>query len=284
MTPEPNAWLDALSMRPLVLDAAMGTRLVARGLDLTSDDPVLWNLGRSRGDEIVAIHRADVEAGADAIVCNTFGANRANMERLGHAVRLSSAVLSGARHAHFGSARGRRWSRVLILGSIGPIPPSCPGGYREVLDAFHVDGRPAVDAILLETQSAESAERALREFGDAAGLPILVSLHAWPDPPDALAYRLAELGAAALGVNCVVGMPAAIECLARFPRDLGLPLLAKPSACLPGDPPASPESFAEAVPRLLDLGVRLIGGCCGTTEAHIAALRESVDRVASAPW
>jgi methionine synthase I (cobalamin-dependent) len=280
MRDETNALLRALQSRPLVLDAAMGTRLVSLGLDLEDDDPALWNLDEGRSRLVAGLHRRDLDAGADALLTNTFGANRPNLARLGMADRLSQTIGHAIREALDAWKAARPKARPLILGSIGPIPASQPGAYRELLGSLDLDADgPWVDALFLETHRGEAAERALIELRDATDLPILVSLDHWPDPPDAAAHRLASLGAAALGVNCVVGMPATIAKLARLPRDLGLPLIAKPSAGLPGDPMASPQSFAEAVPALLDLGVRLVGGCCGTTEAHVAALRDAVDRV-----
>jgi hypothetical protein len=132
-----------------------------------------------------------------------------------------------------------------------------------------------VDALLFETHTLALAERALAEVGGTVSLPMLVCLHDWPDPPAEPARRLADLGASAIGANCQLGMATALRLAGALHRATDLPLIFKPGAGLPGEPPASPESFARAVCDLVSLGARLIGGCCGTTEAHVAALRSA---------
>jgi methionine synthase I (cobalamin-dependent) len=104
---------DALLARPLVLDAAMGTRLIDRGLDLRSEDPALWNL--SNPDSIGSIHRADIAAGADAVVTNTFGANRVWLARYGR-----EADVTAINRQAVAIARDAAGPDRFLLGSIGP--------------------------------------------------------------------------------------------------------------------------------------------------------------------
>jgi 5-methyltetrahydrofolate--homocysteine methyltransferase len=256
----------ALARGPLLLDAAMGTRLIARGLDLRSDDPSLWNLSRPKA--VTAVHRRDVEAGSDALLTNTFGANRCWLARLGSAPGVELINRRAVALARQAAGPDR-----LVIGGIGPTATEHPGASREQAEVL-ADAE--VDALLLETHRADQAGRALRELGPGIALPVLVSLIVWPEPLADTVQRLADLGAAALGGNCQFGMEPALRMAEELRRVTDLPLLVKPSAGRPGEPPADPESFAAAVPRLLSLGVKLIGGCCGTTETHVAALRAAL--------
>jgi methionine synthase I (cobalamin-dependent) len=261
-------FLDALARRPLLLDAAMGTRLIALGLDLGRDDPALWNL--SRPEDVESVHRLDVEAGADALLTNTFGANRAWLGRYGRA----DSVAAINRRA-FELARRVAGPHRFVLGSIGPTAAAEPDAYPEQAEALAGAG---VDALILETHDAQ-APLGLRRLQGATGLPLLVSLHRWPAGPLADFVRLlADLGASAVGSNCLPGVEPTLRLTQRLRADTDLPLIAKPSAGLPGESPTTPEALAAGVPRLLALGVRLLGGCCGTTEAHVAALRAALDR------
>jgi 5-methyltetrahydrofolate--homocysteine methyltransferase len=272
--------LDALARGPLVLDAAIGTRLIARGLDTQRDDPVLWNLDRP--EAVGDCHHADADAGADILLTNTFGGNRAWLDRFGRA----GEVLAANRRA-VELARQAGGAARLILGNIGPTAVDCEATVREQADALADSG---VDGLILETMRFEQAARGLGWLGAETGLTLLVSLIGGVgeldaqdgDTPSSRVRRLADLGAAAVGLNCgPVG--AIVAELLWAAADPGVPLLAKPAGQVPGQRPEPPEAFADAVPALLAAGVRGIGGCCGTTEAHVAALRAAVDRTASAP-
>jgi methionine synthase I (cobalamin-dependent) len=251
---------------PDVLDAAIGTRLIARGLDLARDDPALRVLHRPA--DVFDLHARDVAAGSDALLTNTFGANRGWLDRFGRgddAAAINRRAVALAREAA-GSDR-------LVIGPVGPTSADDPGALIEQVEALAVAG---VDALLFETYRADQAERALKALGPsrAGAVPRLVSLVDWPRAETAeLARRLEGLGGWALGVNCVSGMARALRISSALAEVSRLPLLVKPSAGLPGEPPATPESFGAAVPSLLGCGVRLIGGCCGTTDEHVAALR-----------
>ncbi len=258
-----------MSRGPLVLDAAMGTRLISRGLDLSGDDPALWNL--SHPGVVRVLHARDVAAGSDAVVTNTFGANRIWLARYGRAEDVAAINRRAVGLAREAAGPGR-----FVLGSIGPTASEVPDASREQAEALADSG---VDALLFETHRMEDAERALEQVEGTVSLPLLVCLLDWPPSPAEPARRLAGLGAAALGANCQLGMEPALRLAVALHRATDLPLILKPGAGLPGESPASPESFARALPELVALGARLIGGCCGTTEAHVAALRS-----ASPPW
>jgi methionine synthase I (cobalamin-dependent) len=244
----------------------MGTRLIARGLDLSREDPALGNLSHPR--EVWDIHRRDVEAGADGVLTNTFGANAPNLARYGQGHQVASVIRTAVTLAR--EAGGR-----LVIGSIGPSAVHQPEAYREQAGLLAAAG---VDALILETHSHEEALDGLGRLRGFTGVPILVSL-VDDRPLDVdTALRMNQWGASALGWNCLVGMEPMLRMAESLGRaGFGIPLIVKPSAGLPGKPPATPESFAEAVPALLELGVRLFGGCCGTTEAHVAAVRAALD-------
>src|SRR4051812_16772915 len=114
----------AMARGLLVLDAAMGTRLIARGLDLTGDDPTLWNL--SHPDEVRELHGRDVAAGSDAVVTNTFGANRNWLARYGRA-----GDVAAINRRAVGLARETVGPDRFVFGSIGPTASEVPGAARE---------------------------------------------------------------------------------------------------------------------------------------------------------
>jgi methionine synthase I (cobalamin-dependent) len=241
----------------------MGTRLIARGLDLASDDPALWVIDHPL--QILQIHQGDIDAGSEALLTNTFGANRAWVERLGEAEQ--TRIIN---HEAVSLARRAAGPDRFVIGSIGPTASDHPEALQEQAEFLLERG---VDALLLETHRLDQAVQALdrlRKFP----LPILASLFEWPEPIGESARRLIDRGAVAIGANCQDGMASALALARQLRGVVDHPLLIKPSAGRPGSPLESPKTFADAVPELLALGVRLIGGCCGTTVAHIAAMRE----------
>jgi methionine synthase I (cobalamin-dependent) len=260
--------LDALERGPLVLDAAMGTRLLARGLDLRRDDPCLWNLDRPQ--DVLDVHRLDVRAGARVLLTNTFGANAAWLGRRGD---LELINVSGASLAWGGAAAPSGF----VLGDIGPSVAGLAGAAGEQAGILAGCG---VDGLVLETFELPAALAALgeirRTIGSAA-VPVLVSLWRWPEPVEDAARRLVDAGAAVVGLNCRPHVGEVLGLVRRLRRAVPCPILVKPGVA--ADDPASgstPAAFAAAVPALLEHGVRLLGGCCGTTEEHVAAIAAAV--------
>jgi 5-methyltetrahydrofolate--homocysteine methyltransferase len=265
-----DRFLDQLRAGPLVLDAAMGTRLCRAGLDLGCDDPALWNL---TNPELVAdMHRRDAAAGADVLLTNTFGANRFWLARFGRRDAVESINRRAAQLAR--SAAG---PRRFLLGALGPTTAQEAGAAAEQA-AILVDA--GVDALLFETFRAETIDSVLLEVASlyARGVPLIVSLWDWPDPPGETARRLLQAGACVLGMNCQPGTTAALAFAEKVGPDVGCPLLVKPSASQNGASEMSPAELAAAVPGLLERNVRLIGGCCGTTEEHVAAVADACTR------
>jgi methionine synthase I (cobalamin-dependent) len=269
---DPRRFAAALARGPILLDAGMGTRLIGMGLDPSRADSASWTLRYP--DLVFSVHRVDARAGADAVLTNTFTAH------VGRSARDMDVLCRDA----VALAREAVGPSKLVLGSLGPRDDdSYATQARALADA-------GADALILETHDAARALLALPTVREVAALPVLVSVYRWDDADSASgrAGRLLEAGAAALGVNCTNGPDEAIALLERVGSEPGVPLLAKPNAGPPGWPAIRPGRLAAAVPRLLAMGVRLIGGCCGTTEAHLAALRRALDRAARdsapSPW
>ncbi len=259
--PGTDRFRSTLARGPILLDAAMGTRLIARGLDLARQDPSAWVLDRP--EEVLGLHRRDVAAGSEAVLTDTFGANRAWLARYGLGARAGAINRRAAELARLAAGPDR-----LVLGSIGPTASDDPSALREQAEALIESG---VDALILETHRLDQALDALGHLVRSSDLPILASLYRWPDPIGEAARALAGAGAGAIGANCLPGMGPAILVARRLRDASDLPIVIKPS---PGR--ASPALFARAVPKLLDCGVGLIGGCCGTDDVHLLALRKAL--------
>lgn len=260
--------LDAIAARPLLLDGGMGTRLIACGLDLRSDDTALWNL--SHPEAVREVHAADVAAGSDAVVANTFGANSAWLDRYSRAGEMTAINRRAVELARDAVGPDR-----FVLGSIGPTAADRPGAYRAQADALADAG---VDGLLLETHRSDRALLAMGELRRSLDLPILASLYWLAEPIEDAARHLVEAGADVLGANCL--RPAhALDWISKLSLNtpLGFPILCKPSASHPDAPAVSPEELADDVWEWLEWGVRLLGGCCGATEAHVAAMRSALD-------
>jgi 5-methyltetrahydrofolate--homocysteine methyltransferase len=257
----------------------MGTRLIERGLVVRNDDPSLWNV--TRPETVRECHELDAQAGSDAVYTNTFGAHRARLAQLGREpwyVEIHRQAVLLARQA-VGSSR-------FVIGCLGPrlvlgespvsISPSVSYGEQAVLLS-----ELGVDGFVLETHRMGSALRATGLLRRRTRLPIFVSSHQWPASTaraaDRWARAFARRGADAIGWNCVLELDEVRAAVRSMPIGLSLPFLLKPAG---GDPERgatiSPAELADLATELLPFGARLFGGCCGTTEAHISALRAAL--------
>lgn len=244
--------------QPILLDAGLGTRLIALGLEPGRDDPSLWNL--QYPERVQRLHQADRDAGAQAIVTNTFGANRCWLDRFGGQGQVEAINRAGVRLAR-GAAGGG-----LVFGSLGPTATEEEMALVEQAEALLDAG---VDALLIETVVPTQGVRALTWLRGRCGQPLFVSLRGLePGEPlvNARAWgsRLPSMGADAIGVNCVE--PAGLNALlAELADGAAVPLLARPSR-LPAQngETSTPSMFARAVVSGLPDGVWALGGCCGT--------------------
>ena len=266
--PYPRSLIAALSDGLILLDSGMGTRLMVEAESWSTDSLALVNLSEPR--LVWLMHRDDIDAGADGIVANTFRADRPTLERAGEASNFLAINRDGVQ-----LARDAAGSDRFVIGSIAPISGrNFAAAYREQAEILVECG---CDALMLETHDSEGAASALLALAELAPVvPILASLWAWPVDALGAARRLEDLGAAAVGTNCGDGLDDVLAATIKLAGSLHIPLIAKPSAGKPDQRPATPEQFALAVPKLVDAGARLIGGCCGTTAAHVAAMRREI--------
>ena len=274
----------------VVLDGAMGTMLQDAGLDDGAASES-WNVDRP--DDVAAIHRAYLDAGAKVITTNTFGGTRPRLELQGLGDQVHELNREGARIAR----ETARPYGALVAGDIGPTgelleplgtltPAEAQAVFEEQVRGL-VDG--GIDLVIIETMSdlseVEAAVRAVQAV--AADLPIVVTLSfdthlrtMMGVTPAAAVTTLAALGVSAVGANCGRGpeeMEAVMEQMASA-RPEGMLLVAQSNAGLPqlvGDHfeyDAPPERMAEHAATLRSLGVDLIGACCGSTPDHLRAM------------
>ena len=285
------AFADLIAGGPLLTDGGMGTSLVANG---TPPDACFELLNASAPDAVEEVHRGFVAAGARVVLTNTFGASRFGLARFGLADRVEDLNRRAV-------ALARR-SRAMVAGSMGPLRVRlAPFGRvrpEEALDAYAeqalVLAEAGVDLFAVETQTdlaeVEQAVAAARKV--APDLPLIVTVTFTLDDrtisdatPESAAERLAGLGPDAIGVNCGQGPAQAVRAIrAMRDRAAGIPLVARPNA---GGPlqiggrflyPATPEYMAESAAVLLDEGVAVIGGCCGTGPSHTRAIAAVISR------
>jgi methionine synthase I (cobalamin-dependent)/5,10-methylenetetrahydrofolate reductase len=289
MTP----FLQALTERVLVCDGAMGTMLYARGVFVNRcfDALNVTDPGRVGG-----VHREYVRAGADVIETNTFGANRVKLRGFGLADQIADINRAGAI-----LARQAAGNRVYVAGAMGPlgirIEPwgrtgrdEAEGYFREQAQAL-LDG--GVDLFVLETfrdlTEIGAAIAAVRSVSDR---PIVAQMTTAEDgssldgmPPEQFAPALAGLGPDVIGINCSIGPAPMLETIERIASAAALPLAAQPNAGRPRDIDGrniyltSPEYMASYARRFVTAGVRLVGGCCGTTPEHIRQIKTAVGHV-----
>jgi methionine synthase I (cobalamin-dependent) len=282
--------LELIARRGTVLgDGAMGTMLHRAGL--TDGAPERWNA--ERPDVVSSIYRAYVEAGSDFISTTTFGGTRNRLALDGLEARLVELNEAGARLARE-AARDR-----LVAGSMGPTgelmeplglltPDGARASFAEQARALKAGG---VDFVLIETMSAlEEVQAAVAGAGEA-GLPAVVTMSfdthfrtmMGVKPVQALA-AIAALGVRVIGANCGNG-PAEIErVMTEMSQALpeGVVLMAKSNAGMPRWKDdritygGTPQVMADYARSMVALGVRVIGGCCGSTPEHIAAMRKAL--------
>src|SRR5262245_32244222 len=284
--------LDRLSRAPILADGAMGTMLFQQGV---SFDQCFDELNLSNPSRVEAVHRAYLAAGADLIETNTFGANPVRLSSQGLEDKCRIIARQGVKVAR--AAREIVGVDALVAGSIGPLgKPLAPFGQISVADAERYFTEAAeglleggCDAFVLETfqelQEILAALRAVRRV--SVNLPVVAQMTFGLDgktlyghTPTQVVTALKEAGADVVGLNCGVGPQPTLEVLEELVQAArGTPVSAMPNAGLPQFVDgrflylASAEYFAEFAARAVALGVRLVGGCCGTTPAHIAAMR-----------
>ena len=283
---------DRLQQGVFFVDGAMGTQLIEAGAPAGCCNDYL----NIESPEIVrAVHQKYLDAGVDAVITNTFGANGLVLKRHGHDDQVGEVNLAAAK-----LAREVVGEDKYVLGDIGPC-----GDFLEPLGMVKPDELKAafaeqaaglleggVDGFIIETMTAlDEIEIAIAAVQSVSDLPIFVSLAYDPAgdafrtmmgvSPTQAAEQLANSGSAALGFNCgTLDMPGYVGLAKEYAGVLngtGVLLLAEPNAGRPeleGDKAVyklSPEAYAEALEEIKDTGAVILGGCCGTSPAHLAA-------------
>ena len=276
-----------------VMDGAMGTEIYASGVFVNVSYD---GLNLETPDIIESVHRSYVNAGAEVIETNTFGANPVKLSSYGLADRTEEINRAAAELARK-SAQGR----ALVVGAIGPlgirIEPLGPTS-REEARAFYsrqVDGllEGGVDGFVLETFSdLNEMRQAFEAVRSRSTLPIICQVTVGEDchtsygtSPEDVAIEITSWGADVIGLNCSVGPAVMLDAVERMAEVTDLPLSAQPNAGLPravGDRKiylASPEYMAQYARRMIEAGARFVGGCCGTSPEHIRSIRRLVSGV-----
>lgn len=277
----------------IVLDGATGTMLQSAGLP-TGTAPELWNI--ERPDVILDLHTSYVDAGAEAILTNTFGGTRLRLEKTGLGKSVGKINLRAAQLARQVAGEDR-----LVFGDMGPtglmMMPFGDLSVTKAVDAYAEQAgylaEGAVDAIFIETMSdLQEAIAAVRGAQQATKLPILVSMSfdthgrtMMGVTPEQAAEKLWQLEVDAIGANCGRSLAENLEAVKKMKAAVSeATLLAKPNAGLPhvksGESvyDVTPETMAEFALEFALLGVKIIGGCCGSTPSHIQGMSAALKR------
>ncbi len=281
-----------LTEHVFVADGAMGTVLYSKGIFINR---CYDELNLSAAGVVKEIHEEYVRAGAEILETNTFGANRTRLAAFGMADKLAAINQAGVR-----LAREAAQGRAYVAGAMGPlgvrIEPLGPTSFAEARAVFREQASAlvaaGVDLLILETFfDLNEVREAIYAAREAAGPEMAIIAHVTIDDsgslrdgtlPETFAVKLNEWPADAIGLNCSTGPKVTLETIERMARHTQKPLSAMPNAGLPVTVEGrnmylcSPEYMAQYARRFLWAGVRIVGGCCGTTAEHIKAIRSEV--------
>jgi len=289
---------DLFSDRPVLADGAMGTVLSARGVFINR---CFDELNLSDPNLIVAVHEEYLQAGAEILETNTFGANRFRLTRHGLGGKVEEINAAGVRLARQAVERlkERRTGDAWVAGAVGPLgvrlEPLGKTGLDEARAAFAeqigILSKNGVDLLIIETMPALNEAREALEAAKAVApdLPVLVMVTV-DDEGECLdgssaaqaAAWLTEWGAGAVGVNCSTGPATVLTAIEEMRKATTLPLAAMPNAGMPRAVEGrniylcSPEYMASFARKAIAAGAQMVGGCCGTTPNHIRAMRSAI--------
>ncbi len=285
-------FLARIKQSPVLCDGAMGTLLYAKGIFINRSYD---ELNLSQPDLIRGIHHEYLQAGAEIIETNTFGGNSFRLARHSLADKVRDINHAGVRIARDAAKSFDVW----VAGSVGPlgsrIEPLGKTSFQEARDAFRqqiavlVEG--GVDLLILETFGyLEEIHQAMLAAKDvSSSLPIVAQVTIDEDgncldgsDPQTFVPKLVEWGANVIGCNCSVGPVAMLDAMERVRAATSLPLAAQPNAGIPRSVDGrniylcSPEYMASYARKFVAAGVRLVGGCCGTTPEHIRVMKSAL--------
>jgi homocysteine S-methyltransferase len=289
---------DIFASRPVLADGAMGTVLYARGVFINR---CYDELNLSEPGLILSIHEEYLQAGAEILETNTFGANSFRLARHGLAGKVAEINAAGVRLARQAveHLREKQGGDAWVAGSVGPLgvrlEPLGKTGLDEARAAFAEQIKALADAgvdlLILETMPAlnEAREALAAARETAPGLPVLVMVTVDDESncldgasPAQAAALLTEWGAGAIGVNCSTGPAIVLTAIEAMRAATTLPLAAMPNAGMPRAVEGrniylcSPEYMASFARKAIAAGAQIVGGCCGTTPNHIRAMRSAM--------
>ena len=284
---------------PVLCDGAMGTMLYARGVFINRSYD---ELNLSQPDLVREVHTEYLQAGAEVVETNTFGANAFRLEHYGLRDKVREINLAGVRLARqaVNQIRDKQATEAFVAGAVGPLgvrlEPLGKVGLDEAREAFAeqiaalIEGGPGVGVDLLSVETmtslieAEQAVAAARAV--APDLPVIVMVTVDEEgncldgtSAEAAARRLTATGARAIGCNCSAGPATVLSVIERMRPLTKLPLVAMPNAGIPRAVEGrtiyltSPEYMASFTRKLVKAGASLVGGCCGTTPSYTRAMR-----------
>src|SRR5438270_2621619 len=288
----PGDFLARLKASPVLCDGAMGTLLYSKGIFINR---CYDELNVSQPDLIRGIHHEYLQAGAEVIETNTFGGNAVRLERHGLRDKVHDINFHGARLAKEAAKSFDAW----VAGAVGPlgirIEPLGKMSFQEARDIFReqiaalLEG--GVDLLILETfgyiDELHQAIHAARELDPRIPVVAQVTLDEESNcldgsTPEIFAPRIEEWGADVIGCNCSVGPVTMLDSVERIRAATSLPLSAQPNAGIPRSVEGrniylcSPEYMASYARKFVSAGVRLVGGCCGTTPDHIRVMKSAL--------
>jgi homocysteine S-methyltransferase len=290
-------FLEYLDDRVLVCDGAMGTQLYAKGVFLNQ---CFDELCLSRPALVKEVHQEYLWAGAQILETNTFGANPIKLEPHGLIDRVRDINVAGVQ-----LAREIAGDKAYVAGSVGPlgirIEPYGKVGIEDAKKLFagQVEALAAAGADLLSLEtfvSLRELQAAMLAAKDVCDLPIVVQVTVNEEgvcydgtPPEKYAPKLEQWGADVVGINCGVGPQIMLETIERMSKSVSRAMVVQPNA---GKPRvfegrsiylSSPAYLASYVRKFIQAGVQIVGGCCGTTPAHIRAMREATRSLTRQP-
>jgi methionine synthase I (cobalamin-dependent)/5,10-methylenetetrahydrofolate reductase len=288
----PGDFLARLKASPVLCDGAMGTLLYSKGIFINR---CYDELNVSQPDLIRGIHHEYLQAGAEVIETNTFGGNAVRLERHGLQDKVHDINFHGARLAKEAAKSFDGW----VAGAVGPlgirIEPLGKMSFQESRDIFReqiaalLEG--GVDLLILETfgyiDELHQAIHAARELDSRVPVVAQVTLDEESNcldgsTPEIFAPRIEEWGADVIGCNCSVGPVTMLDSVERIRAATSLPLSAQPNAGIPRSVEGrniylcSPEYMASYARKFVTAGVRLVGGCCGSTPEHIRVMKSAL--------
>jgi homocysteine S-methyltransferase len=291
----PAKFLDLIEQGALLADGAMGTMLHARGIGF---DKCFDELNLVRPAAVAEVHREYIEAGAQLVITNTFGANRFKLEQHGLEEQIAEINKAGVELAR--RVVSASFKDVLVAGDVGPLgvriapfgrvqPDAARAAFAEQISALCEAG---ADLIVIETISdLYEIREAIKAAKQVGSVPVVASVTftrddrtLLGDDPNKVAHKLAEAGADVIGVNCSGGPAQLLRILKQMRSTVpGHHFWVKPNAGWPEQVggrimyPADPEYFGDYALSFREAGANVIGGCCGTTPQHIAAMRRALD-------